>query len=136
MRTSNPGAKDLQDQRLDNGRMVHEETAALVSRLGEATISAHTGLSSVGAVVGATGPEAAAALRNGMLHTPFLVPGYGAQGATAADVAVCYREDGSGAVINASRSVTHPPAPDGDWRAAVVHAAQTAKEDLHGACLA
>ncbi len=137
VRTSNPGAKDLQDRALAaTGALLHEQTAALVAELGEATVSVTTGLSSVGAVVGATGPDAAAALRKKMPHTPFLVPGYGAQGGTAADVAVCYRENGSGAVINASRSVTHPPAPDGDWRAAVAAAAQAAQEDLYGACLA
>jgi orotidine-5'-phosphate decarboxylase len=85
----------------------------------------------VGAVVGATGPQASAALRARLPQTPFLVPGYGAQGATAQDVAVCYRPDGSGAVINASRSIVHPPGAGTDWRGAVERAAQAAREDLH-----
>jgi orotidine-5'-phosphate decarboxylase len=129
VRTSNPGAADLQDLRAGAAR-VHEHAADLVAALGAPTISRASDLAAVGAVVGATGPEAAAALRARLPQTPFLVPGYGAQGATARDVAVCYRADGSGAVVNASRSVVHPPGGDSDWRAAVVRAAAAAREDL------
>jgi orotidine-5'-phosphate decarboxylase len=59
----------------------------------------------VGAVVGATYPSQAQALRALMPHTIFLVPGYGAQGATAADVVGCFDAHGYGAIINASRSI-------------------------------
>lgn len=135
VRTSNPGAADLQDLAVRAGAgdaetRVHERAADLVAALGAASVSPATGLSAVGAVVGATGPAASAALRRRLPSTPFLVPGYGAQGATARDVAVCYRADGSGAVVNASRSIVHPKGGEQDWRAAVVRAAQAAREDL------
>jgi orotidine-5'-phosphate decarboxylase len=130
VRTSNPGAGDLQDRPLADGGRVFERAADLVASLGAAHVSRATGLSAVGAVVGATGPRQSAELRERLSATPFLVPGYGAQGATARDVAVCYRTDGSGAVVNASRSIVHPPGAGADWRAAVERAAAAAREDL------
>ncbi|MFO0934100.1 MAG: orotidine-5'-phosphate decarboxylase [Planctomycetota bacterium] len=133
VRTSNPGAGDLQD--LDVGGVpLYQRTAALVRAAGEAH-RGRSGLSSVGAVVGATWPAQAKALRAALPDTPFLVPGYGAQGATAADVAVAFLPGGRGAVVNASRSVTFPTPKDPatPWRAAVEAAARTAKEELHAA---
>ncbi|MDJ0974247.1 MAG: orotidine-5'-phosphate decarboxylase [Planctomycetota bacterium] len=135
VRTSNAGAKDLQELTVaDSTDRVFERTADMVTALGAPHVSETTGLSAVGAVVGATSPEAGARARERMPHTPLLVPGYGAQGGTAADAAVCFRPDGSGAVVNASRSINHPPAPDGDWHAAVARAAQAAQEELYAAC--
>ncbi|MDF1700188.1 MAG: orotidine-5'-phosphate decarboxylase [Planctomycetota bacterium] len=134
VRTSNPGGADLQELVAGEQR-IFEHTAALVRSLGEPHVSATTGLSCVGAVVGATTPEALQALRGQMPDTPFLVPGYGAQGGTAADVVPAFRADGSGAVVNASRSINYPTADAGAWRAAVERAAQAAREDLHGASL-
>ncbi len=131
VRTSNPGAADLQDVAGADGVRVFERAADLVDALGRDALSPRTGLSAVGAVVGATGPAAAAALRARLPRTPFLVPGYGAQGASARDVAVCYRPDGSGAVVNASRSVVFPRVGPAGWAAAVVEAARAAREDLH-----
>ena len=61
--------------------------------------------SNVGAVVGATYPEMSKILRKLMPHTYFLVPGYGAQGGTAKDLANCFNEDGLGAVVNSSRGI-------------------------------
>jgi orotidine-5'-phosphate decarboxylase len=134
VRTSNPGARDLQELPTGpDGRPLYERAARLVADLGRGTESAATGLSAVGAVVGATAPEAAAALRRLLPDAPFLVPGYGAQGATAHDVVAAHRPDGSGVVVNASRSIIHPPAPPGGWREAVVRAAQAAQEELHAA---
>jgi orotidine-5'-phosphate decarboxylase len=134
VKTSNPGAVDLQDLRIEgSGERLYERTAALVHELGQPHVSSETGLSCVGAVVGATYAADLAALRERLPSTPLLVPGYGAQGATAADVAVAYRADGSGAVVNASRSVTYPDAPEGGWRDAVREAARASKEDLHDA---
>lgn len=63
------------------------------------------GYSRVGAVVGATHPEEGKALRERMPHTFFLVPGYGAQGGTAADVAGMFDKQGSGAIVNSSRGI-------------------------------
>ena len=130
VRTSNSGAKDLQELALAGGGRVFERAADLVASLGERTKSSATGLFGVGAVVGATEPSAAAALRARLPDVPFLVPGYGAQGATARDVAVSYRADGSGAVVNASRSIAQPKGSETDWRAAVVKAAAAAREEL------
>ena len=61
--------------------------------------------SNVGAVVGATYPEMSGILRKLMPHTYFLVPGYGAQGGTAADLKPCFNQDGLGAVVNSSRGI-------------------------------
>lgn len=133
--TSNAGRRDFQDVEQAAGRgPLFGAVADLVQDMGRAHRSPQTGLSLVGAVVGATGPEQAAALRKRMPDTPFLVPGYGAQGASAADVAVNFRADGSGAVVNSSRAIIHPKAPAGGWRDAVVSAARKAKEELNAVC--
>jgi len=136
VRTSNPGAADFQERTLEDARLF-ERVADHVARLGSAHRSDATGLSCVGAVVGATSPEALAALRARMPDVPFLVPGYGAQGATAADVRAGYRPDGSGAVVNASRSINFPAdtasATADAYEMAVAQAAVAAKEDLYGA---
>ena len=65
------------------------------------------GYSAIGAVVGATYPQEIATLRKIMPKTYFLVPGYGAQGATAKDIKHCFNPDGLGAIINASRSILY-----------------------------
>ena len=103
VKTSNPSAGELQDLQID-GRPLYEHLGALVETWG-ASSRGRSGYSSVGAVVGATWPAQAARLRALMPHTLFLVPGYGAQGATAADVACCFDAQGHGALINASRSI-------------------------------
>jgi orotidine-5'-phosphate decarboxylase len=132
VRTSNPGAADLQDLESDGAR-VYERMAALVERWG-APHRGRSGLSLVGAVVGATWPELAARLRTLLAATPFLVPGYGAQGASAKDVAAAFLPGGKGAVVNASRSITFPAVAAGSpWRDAVVAAAEAAREELRAA---
>lgn len=134
VRTSNPGAKDLQDLATDAGP-VFERMASLVRAWG-APHRGQGGMSLVGAVVGATWPAESARLRALLPETPFLVPGYGAQGATATDVAAAFLPGGRGAVVNASRSITFPTlkTPNSPWRDAVVSAARAAKEELHAAC--
>jgi orotidine-5'-phosphate decarboxylase len=134
VRTSNPGAKDLQDLATDAGP-VFERMASLVRAWG-APHRGQGGMSLVGAVVGATWPAESARLRALLPETPFLVPGYGAQGATAADVAAAFLPGARGAVVNASRSITFPTlkTPNSPWRDAVVSAARAAKEELHAAC--
>jgi len=133
VRTSNPGAKDLQDLPTDAGP-VFERMAALVRAWG-APHRGRGGLSVVGAVVGATWPAESARLRSLLPDAPFLVPGYGAQGATAKDVTAAFLPGGRGAVVNASRSITFPTlrTPEASWRDAVVAAARAAKEELHAA---
>ncbi len=103
VKTSNPSSGELQDLQTD-GTPIYVKTAELVKAWGADNIGKH-GYSSVGAVVGATYPVQAQQLRTLLPHTYFLVPGYGAQGATAADVAKSFNADGLGAIVNSSRAV-------------------------------
>jgi len=104
VRTSNPGAADLQD--LDTGgARVHERLAERLAEIG-AGLTGDAGVSSLGAVTGATYPEELAHLRELMPATPFLVPGYGAQGGGAEDCRAGFRPGGGGAVVNSSRGIT------------------------------
>ncbi|HEX6986364.1 MAG TPA: orotidine-5'-phosphate decarboxylase [Planctomycetaceae bacterium] len=103
VRTSNPGAGTFQDV-AENGRKVFQIVAGTVERLAEQTAD-RDGYGCVGAVVGATYPDELKALRAAMPHAPLLVPGYGSQGGTAADVAAVFDANGLGAVINSSRAI-------------------------------
>ncbi|QDT39531.1 orotidine-5'-phosphate decarboxylase [Stratiformator vulcanicus] len=103
VRTSNPGASAFQD-RSEDGQKLFETVGSEVERLARET-SAEANYGCVGAVVGATYPAELAALREAMPHTPLLVPGYGSQGGTAADVASSFDTSGLGAVINSSRAI-------------------------------
>src|SRR4030095_4699466 len=85
-------------------RPLYEHLGTMVAAWGKDYCGA-CGYSALGAVVGATYPEQARRLRTLMPHTLFLVPGYGAQGATATDVVGCFDRQGRGALIAASRSV-------------------------------
>ena len=98
VKTSNAGGKMLQDLVID-GKPIYQRVAEYVEQLARQTEG------SVGAVVGATWAEQLAELRQIMPTAPFLVPGYGAQGGTAADVAKAFYPDGSGALINNSRGI-------------------------------
>lgn len=104
VRTSNPSAGDFQDLKLGDGRMVYEAVAAKVNEWGEELIG-EEGFSSLGAVVGATWPEQAVQLRKAMPKAIILVPGYGAQGASADDAVASFTADGKGSIVNASRSI-------------------------------
>jgi len=105
VKTSNPGSADLQDLEVGNLR-VFEEVALLVRGWsGGAGLVGTRGWSSMGAVVGATFPAEAALLRRMLPGVPFLVPGYGAQGATAADCVPSFDGRGEGAVVNSSRGI-------------------------------
>jgi orotidine-5'-phosphate decarboxylase len=107
LKTSNPGSKDFQDQILQGtGRPLYDSIAAVLDELGRGQVGAE-GYSSIGAVVGATFPEEARRLRALMPRAYFLVPGYGAQGGSAQNAAVCFNEDGLGAVVNSSRGITY-----------------------------
>ena len=101
VRTSNPSAGDFQDLLLQDGRPVYEAMAEKVAAWGKSLIG-ESGYSSVGAVVGATWPKQAEQLRKIMPHSLILVPGYGAQGATADDAVASFGPDGQGAIVNAS----------------------------------
>lgn len=115
VRTSNPSAGDLQDVEVAGGsadapRTVAERMADLVHRWGGGRVGT-SGLSDVGAVVGATWPDQARVLRRRMPDTLFLVPGYGAQGAGGADAMAGARADGTGVLVSSSRGII------GAWRA-------------------
>ena len=104
VRTSNPSAGDFQDLKLEDGRFLYEAVASKVSEWGEDLIG-EEGFSSVGAVVGATWPEQAVALRKLMPKTFILVPGYGAQGAGADAAVAGFTADGKGGIVNSSRAI-------------------------------
>ncbi len=101
-KTSNPASSDLQDLVVD-GDPIHVRVAEMVRGL--TAERGRRGFSPLGIVVGATSPEQAAALRSRFPDLLFLVPGYGAQGAGAEDVAASFDAVGRGAVVNASRSL-------------------------------
>lgn len=102
VKTSNPSSGEFQDKLID-GRPLYELVADKVVEWGADCMDGQ--YSNVGAVVGATYPEMSGILRKLMPHTYFLVPGYGAQGGTAADLKPCFNEDGLGAVVNSSRGI-------------------------------
>lgn len=133
VRTSNPSAGDIQDLRCD-GRPVYFRVADLVRRWGEGYRGA-SGFSSLGCVVGGTYPEELAQLRAGFPELFFLVPGYGAQGATARDVARAFVGK-TGAVVAASRSLlgAHRDRPGGGFADHVRAAVVRMREEI-GACL-
>lgn len=107
VRTSNPGAGTFQDLREGDGTPAYHRVAQVVEELADSTRgAAHYG--AVGAVVGATYPQELAELRRAMPHVPFLIPGYGAQGGSAKDVAAAFADDGMGAVVSSSRGIIFP----------------------------
>ena len=118
VRTSNAGARDIQDATLSDGTALWQHVASLVHEWGEDLVG-ERGLSSVGAVVGATYPRAIGEARRAMPQAVLLLPGVGAQGATPADVARAFTSGPSSALVNASRSVIYAyrDAED-DWRTA------------------
>jgi orotidine-5'-phosphate decarboxylase len=118
VRTSNAGASDVQELALSDGRRVWQHVAELVGEWG-AELTGERGLSSVGAVVGATVPRAVAEARRLLPRAVLLLPGVGAQGATAADVARAFTSGPASALVTASRSVIFAyRGGTGDWRAA------------------
>ena len=130
VRTSNPGGDPVQAARLDDGRTVAEAFAGLVHSIGESH-RGETGYSALGAVVGATKPAEIESLRERMPHQYFLVPGYGAQRASAGDIAKCFTKDGRGAIVSASRSVIYAFEQDSDdWRASIRSAAIRFAEEI------
>lgn len=130
VKTSNPGGGLFQDIEGDEGA-VYQQVARQVESLNAATIG-ESGYGSIGAVVGATYPEQLAELRSVMPHAWFLVPGYGAQGGSAADVAGAFDAKGLGAIVNNSRGIifAHSKPPYAErfgatkWQAAVEAATQ------------
>jgi orotidine-5'-phosphate decarboxylase len=129
VRTSNPGAGRFQDLEA-SGRRVYEHVARAVAEWNEAGVGT-CGLGDVGAVVGATRPAELGHLRTVMQSVWLLVPGYGAQGGTATDLANVFRPDGLGAIVNSSRGITFPFHPDDpDWERAIRSATERAAAEL------
>lgn len=136
VKTSNPGGALLQDLIADD-RPVYRHTAELVDRLAAET-RGQCGYGIVGAVAGATYPEQLSELREAMPHSWLLVPGYGAQGGGAADVAGAFDQDGLGAVINNARGIIFAHRQeayrdrfgDAQWQRAVEGATETMISEL------
>ncbi len=128
VRTSNPGADELQGLKTVDGERVFEAAARLVSRWGEG-LEGESGYSSVGAVVGATRPQDIPGLRRLMPHSIFLLPGCGAQGAGVDDVAPAFDRSGLGALVTASRSIIYAGSGE-DYAAAAAEAAASIRKEL------
>ena len=106
VKTSNPSSGELQDKKIEGGEKIYIEVAKLVENWGKDLIG-ENGYSSISAVVGATYPNQLKEIRKIAPHTYFLIPGYGAQGGKAEDIALGFDENGLGGIINASRSLMY-----------------------------
>ncbi len=104
VKTSNPSSSELQNVKLENGKTVYRQMGEMCETWGKESIGEY-GYSAVGAVVGATYPSELTELRAELPHTFFLIPGYGAQGGAAADVAGAFDENGLGGIVNSSRAI-------------------------------
>jgi orotidine-5'-phosphate decarboxylase len=124
VRTSNPGAAEIQDEPSD--APLRAKFARIVDELGADRIGS-AGLSDVGAVTGATRPELVAELREQMPHAIFLLPGVGAQGGRAEDLGPAFAPHPAAGLVSASRSIVDAAANGGGDPALV---AQTAAEAL------
>src|SRR5690349_7990357 len=104
VRTSNKGAADLFDLKLETGERLWERIATIVDALGQA---GPAGLKDVGAVTGATEPEHLERLRELMPQTPFLLPGIGAQGGDVSAIAPAFAPGKAAGLVTASRSIAN-----------------------------
>ena len=138
VRTSNPSAAAIQDFTDADGQAMYEKIADIVAQIAnkEERIG-ENGYSNIGMVVGGTAPDITATLRRKYDKVWFLVPGYGSQGATAADCVRFCKPDGTGALINASRSIIYayekPKYKNqfgDDWKRCIEQAVIDAKIDL------
>lgn len=141
VQTSNESAHEIQNLSLADGRPVSEQVAQLVDAWGSGSdLIGASGYSCVGAVVSPRDLAATDRLRRLMPHTLFLVPGFGAQGRTAVEVARCFDANGNGALVTASRSVGFAFAEpqvlaqaDGDWKRCVAAACRDFLYDVREA---
>ncbi len=104
VKTSNKSSGEIQDVKAEDGEEIYKKVAKLVNTWGEELIG-ENGYSSVSAVVGATYPKQLKELRELMPHSYFLIPGYGAQGGKAEDIALGFDKNGLGGIVNATRSL-------------------------------
>ena len=133
-KTYNRSSGDLHYQKIGD-KSIYETMGAMCEQWGEKTQNSY-GYSRVGAVVGATYPQQLSEMRQKMPHTFFLVPGYGAQGGGANDVAGAFDKNGLGAIVNSSRAILtawKKAGTDGkDFAQQARKAALTMKEDIMG----
>jgi orotidine-5'-phosphate decarboxylase len=106
VRTSNPGAADVQELALAGGGTVSDRLAAIVAELGSGGVG-EDGLADVGAVVGATAPQSIGALRELMPSAIFLLPGVGAQGGSVEALAAAFAPGPAGGLIAVSRGIVN-----------------------------
>jgi orotidine-5'-phosphate decarboxylase len=133
VKTSNEGVADIQDLALSDGKPLWQHVAHLVAEWGEELVGEH-GLSSVGAVVGATHPRAVGEARRLLPRAVLLLPGIGAQGAGPADVARAFTSGPASALVAASRSVIYAfRSTDDDWRSAAAAEAARLKSEVWAA---
>jgi orotidine-5'-phosphate decarboxylase len=140
VRTSNPGARDLQDLTTNNAPLW--ESVATMIAAESARLRGASGWSGLMAVAGATYPEEARRLRALLPDALFLVPGYGAQGASAADAVAGFVKNAKGregGVVSSSRAVSYPAAAQAaktidEWRAAIGEAMAAAAVELRAVC--
>ena len=136
VKTSNPGSGFLQDAAVEGGQTIYQRVAQLVEQQSAATLG-DSNYGSVGAVVGATYPEQLQELRGLMPHAWILIPGFGAQGGTAADVAHGFDSLGLGAIVNSSRGIifayTLPQYAQLAWQDAVAKATADMAQQLNAA---
>lgn len=104
VKTSNPSSSEIQNLKLATGEYMYERMGKLVEGWGKDMVGKY-GYSELGAVVGATFPEEAEKLRKELRNTFFLIPGYGAQGASAEMLRCCFDEKGLGGIVNNSRGI-------------------------------
>jgi orotidine-5'-phosphate decarboxylase len=133
VRTSNPGSGVFQEH---GQPPLAQQVAAEVERWGE-SLRGDCGLSSIGAVVGATHPTELASLRSLMPNTPFLIPGYGAQGAGAAEAVPGFLPGGRAALVNSSRGILYawrqPQHANSSWKDACSAAIDEMIAEFHAA---
>jgi orotidine-5'-phosphate decarboxylase len=130
VKTSNEGGGDVQDVRLSDGSVLWQHVARLVADWGEDLVGEH-GLSSVGAVVGATHPRAVGEARRLLPRSILLLPDVGAQGASPGDVARAFTSGPASALVAAARSVTYGfRDTDADWRVSAAHEAARLKSEI------
>ena len=133
VRTSNAGGAEVQDLVLSDGRPLWQHVASLVAEWGEELVG-ERGLSSVGAVVGATHPRAVTEARRLLPRSVLLLPGLGAQGATPADVARAFTSGPASALVAAARLVIYAYRQgEDDWRSAAAAAAARLRSEVWAA---
>jgi len=130
VKTSNPGGVDIQDLQLTDGTVVWHQVAKLVAELGEGVVG-ECGLSSIGAVVGATYPRAVSQARRLLPQAILLLLGVGAQGATPADVARAFTSGPASGLVSVSRSINYAYRAEGaDWRTAAAAEAARLRDEI------